>query len=205
MSREVGLRARKKARTEGRIVNCAATLFAAHGYDATTMEEIGACAEVSRATVFNYFARKEDLVLAWFDGRRARIARVLAEGADGSGTAATRLRQAFRTLARIYEEEPETGRAMVRAWLQAGGPLLTPDSGTVGLFADAIRAGKREGDIARGTDPVRAGQLLFDAYIGALYRWVSAEREPPNLEKSLLAVLDLALTGIAAAGSGPKP
>jgi len=90
---------------------------------------------------------------------------------------------------------------MVRAWLQAGGPLLAPDSATTGLLADVIRVGLKRGVIVRGTDPERAALLLFDVYLGVLYRWVTAKREPPDLEKSLVAALDLALRGIAAPGS----
>jgi hypothetical protein len=93
---------------------------------------------------------------------------------------------------------------MVSAWLQAGGPLLTPDSDTTRLFADAIRAGQERGDISRGTDADRAGRLLFDAYVGVLHRWVTAKHQPEDLEKSLLAVLDLLLRGIAAPPSARR-
>ncbi len=198
MSSPAGRRARKSLESRHRIVECAAALFGAHGYEATTMEQIGECADVSRATVFNYFPRKEDLVLAWFDSRRADIAGVLARAGDPPHDTPDRLRQAFRALARIFEDDPKNGRGMVRAWLQAGGPLLTSDSETTRLFAAAIRSGQELGDIRRETDPDRAGRLLFDAYLGVLYRWVTAKHPPEDLEKSLLAVLDLLLRGIAA-------
>jgi AcrR family transcriptional regulator len=161
------------------------------------MEDIGECADVSRATVFNYFSRKEDLVLAWFDSRRADIAGVLAGSEDQHGGASSRLHRAFRALAHIFEDDPRTGRGMVRSWLRAGGPLLTPDSDTSRLFADAIRAGQDHGDIAPNVDPDRAGRLLFDAYSGVLYRWVTADDENAGLEDDLLAALDLILGGIA--------
>ena len=162
------------------------------------MEDIGKCADVSRATVFNYFPKKEDLVLAWFDSRRANIASVLAPSDGRPRDTVNRLRRAFRELARIFTDEPQNGRGMVRAWLLAGGPLLTPESDTSRLFAAAIHEGKKRGDISRKTDPDRAGCLLFDAYSGVLYRWVSDNDNPGDLEKSLLAVLDHLLRGIAA-------
>jgi len=59
-----GLRERKKARTRCLIQEHALRLFLAKGYEATTIEEIAAAAEVSHMTVFRYFSRKEDLVLA---------------------------------------------------------------------------------------------------------------------------------------------
>jgi AcrR family transcriptional regulator len=204
MSSELGRRARKKLESRERICECAAALFTSRGYAATTMEEIGECADVSRSTVFNYFPRKEDLVLIWFDRRRAGIASLLAGSDNQPGDALSRLHRAFLALAHIFEDDPQTGQAMVRSWLQAGGPLLTPDSDTTRLFADAIRVGQEHGDIARDIDPDRAGQLLFDGYLGVLLRWVTAEDEQPDLEESLVAALDLVLRGIAPRASARR-
>ncbi|HEY6568263.1 MAG TPA: TetR/AcrR family transcriptional regulator [Actinomycetota bacterium] len=197
MASELSRRERKKIESKQRLVDCAAALFTCRGYNATPMEYIGECADVSRATVFNYFPRKEDLVLAWFDSRRADLADVLAEDKGKPDDAPTRLRAAFRALARIFEDDPETGRGMMRAWLQAGGPLLTPDSETTSLLADVVRAGKDRGEVTPNADPGRAGRLLFDAYIGVLYRWVTTGDEQMELEEDLLAALDLVLDGIA--------
>ena len=145
MSSSITRRERKKREVRHRIIECAATLFASHGYDATTMEEIGECADVSRPTVFNYFPKKEDIVLAWFTDRREGLASTLSEK-DMRSDAAARLRKAFGALAHIFESDLQHGRGMVRAWLQVGGPLLTPDSDTSALFAATIREGQEEGD-----------------------------------------------------------
>jgi hypothetical protein len=90
---------------------------------------------------------------------------------------------------------------MVRAWLQAGGPLLTPRSDTTRLFADAIRAGQERGEFSPHVDPDRVGNLIFDAYSGVLIRWVTADDEAAGLEDDLLAVLDLILSGVALAAA----
>jgi AcrR family transcriptional regulator len=57
-----GLRARKKQQTRESLIECALDLFERHGYDATTIEEIAAAANVSPRTFFRYFDSKLDLI-----------------------------------------------------------------------------------------------------------------------------------------------
>jgi AcrR family transcriptional regulator len=58
-----GLRERKKLKTRDSIQRTALRLFEKQGYEATTIEEIAAAAEISPSTFFNYFPTKEDVVL----------------------------------------------------------------------------------------------------------------------------------------------
>lgn len=60
---DVGLRARKMARTRDQIATAAIRLFVEQGYDATTLEEVAERADVHKRTLLRYFPSKAHLVL----------------------------------------------------------------------------------------------------------------------------------------------
>jgi AcrR family transcriptional regulator len=83
-ARTEGLRARKKRATRDAIATTARRLFAERGFDAVTVAEVAAAADVSEKTVFNHFATKEDLVFAGGDTRLAQLQAAIAQRPPGT-------------------------------------------------------------------------------------------------------------------------
>ncbi|MGF0315237.1 TetR family transcriptional regulator [Nocardia fluminea] len=73
----LGLRERKKLQTKAAIVEVGLDLCDSQGFDATTVEQIAAGADVSPRTVNRYFALKEDIVLAPIDDFGVSVATAL--------------------------------------------------------------------------------------------------------------------------------
>lgn len=71
----MSLRENKKRRTREALRSAALRLFARHGFDATTVDQIAAEAGVSRTTFFRYFPTKEAAVF----GRGAEIGEVFRQ------------------------------------------------------------------------------------------------------------------------------
>ena len=61
MSTSPDRRSRKRLATRQAISDAATRLFLERGFDAVTVDEIAAAADVGRMTVFNHFPRKEDM------------------------------------------------------------------------------------------------------------------------------------------------
>src|SRR4051794_40667235 len=83
MATELGLRERKKQRTRQLIADTARQLFADRGFEAVPVAEIAAAAEVSEATVFNYFPTKEDLVYGRLEAFEEELLSSIRDRAPG--------------------------------------------------------------------------------------------------------------------------
>ncbi len=128
------LRDHKKERTRRAISDAALVLMAERGYGATTMADIAAAADVSRRTVFRYFADKEDVVFADDDEHlEAIVAALDAAPADApalelmrraghafAGSLAARRKQLDAWLALVASEPALAARSLAkqRAWEQ---------------------------------------------------------------------------------------
>ncbi|MFD0006511.1 TetR/AcrR family transcriptional regulator [Streptomyces sp. NPDC127178] len=77
---ETGLRERKKQRMYQTVSDTAIRLFLEKGFDAVSVAEVAAAAEISKPTLFRYFPAKEDLVLYRFADHEGDAARIVRQG-----------------------------------------------------------------------------------------------------------------------------
>src|ERR1700684_2679518 len=83
-----GLRERSKARRRAAIIRAALELFADRGYDATTIADIAAAAEVAPRTVAMYFPSKQDIAMARFGQVADELTRALRGCGPGESVTA---------------------------------------------------------------------------------------------------------------------
>jgi len=74
----ISLRERKKRQARAEIFAAAIDLFRAQGYEETTVEQIVAAANYSKATFFRYFSSKEDVLFGGADERLVALRATLA-------------------------------------------------------------------------------------------------------------------------------
>jgi AcrR family transcriptional regulator len=78
-----GLRERKKQQTRQEISDAAFELFATRGFEQVTVAEVARRAGVSEATVFNYFATKEDLAYSRMEAFEDELLAAIRDRAPG--------------------------------------------------------------------------------------------------------------------------
>ena len=143
----VGLRERKKQRTRGAIVDAAMEMFTAHGFDQVSVAQIARRAEVSEATVFNYFRTKEDLVYDRLEDFWGHLVQAVQQRA--AGVSALNAFRGFvlnqRTPARTPEEH-ERLAALTRMIVSSPALLAREreayDSGARALAVAVARGGR---------------------------------------------------------------
>lgn len=186
-----GLRERKKERTREAIQREALRLFAGRGYDATTCEQIAAAAEVSPATLFRYFATKEDIVLQdVYDPMIAAAVRAR----PSHETPLTAVRQAFaEALAVVYQGDVEGIRQRTALILSV--PALRSRSreqqeSLVTHLADALaeRSGRGAGELG-----IEVAAATCATAVGvAVMRWAREGGDlPAHVDTALAALGDL--------------
>jgi AcrR family transcriptional regulator len=79
-----GLRERKKQQTRQRLIDVALELFDERGFDRVPVSEVARAADVSEATVFNYFPTKEDLIYAGMEAFEATLLEAVSQRAAGT-------------------------------------------------------------------------------------------------------------------------
>ncbi|MFG2170315.1 TetR/AcrR family transcriptional regulator [Streptomyces niveus] len=186
----LGLRERKKLKTRVAIREATYRLITDQGYEATTVEQIAAAAEVSPSTVFRYFPTKEDIVLTdEFDP--VMEAAIRARPADEPPLDSLRaaLRQAVEA---ILADQP--GELLQRSKLMLEIPAvrarMTETMAETSLLlsrAVADRTGRDEGDLE-----VR----VFTASVMAALREVTIYWAEHDQKENLAVLVDRALDSL---------
>lgn len=186
----------KGQRTRALILDSALALFAENGYAATTMRDIAARAGCSLGLAYRYYARKEDLILAFYE----RCALELEEEVQALPPA---------PLAKRFEQAMRADLRRVAPYRAAFGALfgvaLTPES-------DVAVLGERVSEIRErvwriflaviegATDAPKARQakdlatIFYAAHLGMILFWLQ-DRTPGQRATEELLVLAREMVG----------
>ena len=168
----VGLRERNKLRRREQITDAALRLFAERGFDGVTIEQIADAAEVSRRTFFRYFARKEDVIVAWKEQMADELRAALAERPEQEAPLDA-VHRALATVAAGYAERPELTLGLMR--LFEGGPKLHTGAEYEDwdvVLADGI-ARRMRVDAARDATPRLIATVGFAVLTATIETWAA--------------------------------
>lgn len=200
-----GLRDRKKQEVRHRIIQVAAALFASKGLDNTTMEEVASTADVSVATVYNYFGSKTTLLLAGVADDTNEMLElgnaVLARpGADP--------RRAVKRLFSIYFDHLTTwdrdflreivSASLGRGAIDLGAELVQLDLRLIEQTGELLHHFVAAKKLQPGTSAEDASFLLYSVLATHLMIFISAEGfSAEAIKQQVSRQIDLAFAGLS--------
>jgi AcrR family transcriptional regulator len=89
-------RERRQRSTRQAIFDAAIQMFSEQGFDAPTIDQIAAAADIGKGTFYNYFASKEEILVTFMVEVEARVGKRLARFAEAPGPLEKILREYMR-------------------------------------------------------------------------------------------------------------
>lgn len=202
-------RQRKRQRMASHLATTAFQLFEKHGYQAVTMEQIAAEADVAKATLYNYFPVKEALIAHRFRDEIIAGMEDLAGELDAHKTFESRMRHLLRESASWHAER--------RDYMPYYIGYLNSQTGRIGKTADGDNAAsvthrilsnlfcvaQGTGEITRTLPSDQLAWAFEFLLLGALTRWLIYPES--DLTKEFLAVFELFLNGVKVSSKAPRP
>ncbi|MFF7980442.1 TetR/AcrR family transcriptional regulator [Streptomyces sp. NPDC007901] len=148
-----------------RLLSAANELFYAEGVQTVGIDRIIEHAGVAKASLYNTFGGKEQLIRAYLDSRHARLTERLLRRVDAAGTPRERLLAVFDAQAELFTQQGYHGCAFVAASAEAKhGSAIEEASDASRTWVRALLT-----DLAReagARDPETLGRQLHLLYDG---------------------------------------
>jgi len=189
---EMGLRERSKARRRAAIIRAAYELFAARGYDATTVADIAEAAEVSPRTIAMYFPAKQDIAMSRVNDAVARLTAAMDGRQEGEAVSAV----IGRWLLAIQTDPEDHQQRMLARRMFAANPELA--ALRAARMARVLREGAAVIAADTGSEPDAIGPRIAAAAAGAIINEILDTEPGADREQAVAAAVRFIEAGIAA-------
>jgi AcrR family transcriptional regulator len=202
-------RGRKRLATRQAISDVATRLFIRHGFDQVTVDQIAEAADVSRMTVFNHFARKEDMFFDLDDDAREDLRAALQKKRRDVSPIETLRLFAHWAVAeqRPYVRFSAAGTELFLKTVEASEALKARARAIRVEFTDVLTEGLAKAANRRLPDPsaTLAASLLVATWVVAsleAHRIFQQSRDLKKSNTAFLTIIDKGISGAKAASAG---
>jgi len=161
------------------ILDAALRTFVKRGYPETKVAEIACEAGVAEGTLYNYFASKEDLLLALFDEKWGWIIDEIRRKIGRINDPNSKLKAIFSLVVRMFKKNRQLAELFMVDIKQSSVFLNNYTINRIVEFLDLIEEvleeGKKKGIYRRDLDTRVARMVIFGAAQGILLSWVLSE------------------------------
>jgi TetR/AcrR family fatty acid metabolism transcriptional regulator len=163
------------------ILDAALRTFVKRGYPETKVAEIASEAGVAEGTLYNYFASKEELLLALFDEKWGWIIDEIRKKISRINDPNSKLKAIFSLVVRMFKKDRQLAELFMVDIKQSSVFLNNYTINRIVEFLDLIEGvleeGKKKGIYRRDLDTRVARMVIFGAAQGILLSWVLSESD----------------------------
>lgn len=160
-----------KINSRRRILKASRKLFSKIGYEETMMEDIAQKAEVSKATIYNYFPNKESLLIGTADEVLERIKGLIKHELAGFDNSEDKLRNALQEFIVSSVEYLSLSRRITYLNSCEDSPIYETRKEMVGLLKGLIIDMQREGSLRSDVNAEDVVDVVMGIYLIALFEW----------------------------------
>lgn len=162
---------RRPSTTQDHITSVALELFASHGFDEVSVDDVARAAGIARRTLFRYYPSKNAIPWGDFDAHLNLMRELLAEG-DQRGDIAVALRTALLAFNRFDDEERHRQRMRLILGTDAlQAHSMTMYAGWRTVVAEYVA--RRRGEEPGGLVPQTAAWTLLGVALTAYEQWLA--------------------------------
>lgn len=166
-------RERKLLLVRQRIYDAALASMRERGFEGATMQDIASLADVSRATVFNHFATKDDFLVQY---HREMTEAVLGSASPAGGASATSAIEALLRRFCVWAENDRPMAAVIIGRIFASPVLLEQDRvdemDLAAWLGAAVERGRASGEFRASVAPGVLVPLVIGALSSTALEWV---------------------------------
>lgn len=184
-------RHRKRSQTQDNLAKTAERLFRANGFDAVTMEQIAAEADVAKGTLYNHFPTKEAVLAHWLHMQLTSDLAHLAGEIGAQATFAKGIVPILTASANWCEQHRSYLPPYLRfRFMQIGAPASEPQNDDaqdmIAAYRWLILNSQQAGEIRNDVSADHLALMFHHLYLSALLRWLDTPRLKLKKEFALL-------------------
>ena len=193
-----GRREMNKLQCRNRILKMSRRLFTAKGYENTTIEDVAEAAEISKATLYNYFSSKEDLLQGIAAAALEEIRQMVRDGLREEPDGLAKIRCVMETLVADSARYITLTRRIFFLNVSPDSELHEARAELLEILGQLGREAQDQGRLRRDLPPEDLVDIFLGVYLLTQFGWEDMERCTEDERRRRVGrVLDQVLAGLA--------
>ena len=169
-----GRRELKKENTREQILKAAIDLFAGKGFEQTTVESITRKAKIAKGTFYNFFEKKEDVLLYFLDKEISKSGEEIERKIGERKTFAGQIELLITTYIKHIFSNREFSKVLLKERVvKIGTGHNKNELNLMRTLSQLIESAQQRNEIRRSLDPRQMAEMIFALYTMYVIYWTN--------------------------------